>query len=517
MNKKFIFVLVVFIFFFSFKLAQASVIINEIMYNPAGTDTNREWVELYNNGSDVADIISGKSDSTWRFDDGSSSLHYINDDLNISAGGYAILADNKDAFLSEYPNFSGLVADTSMSLNNSGTIKIWNGSKDTGSAVDSVSYDSTGGGDNDGNSLQLINGSWVAGTPTPGKENTDIAIANSSDTDNTGNTSNSDNSSSSDTDSNTSSNVINNIASSSSSSNNKIKTTKIVSAIKAKILTKSVVFAGVPMQITQQISGYSNETILCGKYFWNFGDGDSKTVTDSTKFFHTYLYPGEYNLSLEYYLNSYSQIPDATSNLSIKVVPIELSISKVGDAKDFFIQLTNGSDYDMDISGLILSANNKIFVFPKNSIILSKNKMTVSGKITGFILEDENNLKLEMPSGEVLFDYNSPIQNNVQDKTVIKNISTDKNNVLTEKVSVSQDADSSAIRNKVSDKMQNLDENLPATALLGEVPAENNSGNNFSTVIFVIFLFSAGMAVYSIRRNRNVFKPEGDDFEILDE
>jgi len=513
MSKKIILGLVFFIFLFSFKLARANVIINEIMYNPAGTDTNREWVELYNNGSDTVDITSGKSDSAWRFDDGSSSLHYINDDLNIPAGGYAVLADNKDTFLSDYPSFSGLVADTSMSLNNNGTIKIWNGSKDAGSVIDSVSYNSTSGADNDGNSLQLVNGSWSPGTPTPGKENTDVSISDSSDADNTND------SSASNSDS---SNIDNTTSNSSTTSSSKTKTVKINSTIKAKILAQDIAFAGLPVQITSQILGYSNETMLYGKYFWNFGDGDSKMTIDSLKFSHTYLYPGEYNLSLEYYSNPASQFSDAVSSLSIKVVPIVLSISKVGDVKDFFIQLTNDSDYDIDISGLVLYANGKVFVFPKNSVILSKNQTTVAGKITGFTLADANDLKLKMPSGEVIFDYNAPVQNKIifQSSTgiVADKPREDAPTTLPDNVNKNENKSSDSIEGNVSDKMENADTDLPATALLGGMPSSNDSGGNFSTVVFVVLLFGAGTAIYFIRRKRNVFKPEnGDDFEILDE
>ena len=66
-------------FFVLAHTAYANLEITEIMYNPKGDDANREWIELYNNGDESVTIISGKTDSAWRFDDGSSSLHYIND------------------------------------------------------------------------------------------------------------------------------------------------------------------------------------------------------------------------------------------------------------------------------------------------------------------------------------------------------------------------------------------------------------------------------------------------------
>ncbi len=40
---------------------RAEVIISEIMYDPQNTDTNREWVELFNNGSTAVSL------SGWQF------------------------------------------------------------------------------------------------------------------------------------------------------------------------------------------------------------------------------------------------------------------------------------------------------------------------------------------------------------------------------------------------------------------------------------------------------------------
>ena len=39
---------------------RAEVILSEIMYDPQNTDTNREWIELFNNGSSAVSL-SGKT------------------------------------------------------------------------------------------------------------------------------------------------------------------------------------------------------------------------------------------------------------------------------------------------------------------------------------------------------------------------------------------------------------------------------------------------------------------------
>ena len=108
--------------------------------------------------------------------------------------------------------------------------------------------------------------------------------------------------------------------------------------IKTKILAKTLVFVGIPIEFSANTTGYSNELLNYGKYFWNFGDGDSKETkaNDTAKFFHTFFYEGEYTVALEYYQNYYSENPDASSEMTIKVVPVNISISNVGDEKDFF-------------------------------------------------------------------------------------------------------------------------------------------------------------------------------------
>jgi hypothetical protein len=42
----------IFLIFLIPAFAEASITINEIMYDVEGSDTDREWIELKNNGSD---------------------------------------------------------------------------------------------------------------------------------------------------------------------------------------------------------------------------------------------------------------------------------------------------------------------------------------------------------------------------------------------------------------------------------------------------------------------------------
>jgi hypothetical protein len=162
----------------------------------------------------------------------------------------------------------------------------------------------------------------------------------------------------------------------------------------------------------------------------------------------------------------------------------------VGDTKDFFIELTNNANSDMDISNWVINANGKIFILPKNSVILSKKQMTISGKITGFTIGDQNNLKLYSGTGELVYDYNVGIT--TAKVTDVGRLESRRPTSVTP---------------------------ISASALDFQVPEQNTDSPSSSPIIPIasfIFIGASAGAVYFIRRKKVVSK-DGDDFEILDE
>jgi len=505
MSKKFIFVLAVVVFFFGFKFASAeSLIINEIMYDLSGSDTtdskSREWVEIYNSGPEIT-IDASK----WRFYDGSNN-RTINgeEDFTVPADAYIVLAGDKTTFLSDHSGFSGIVYDTGMtSLNNTGkTLEILD---QDGNPVDSVDYSSSDGANGDGNSLQLINGEWKASSPTPGVSNQDSGDEGSGDEEE-----NTDEENTTDEDS-----------SSDSESATETKATA-TPTLKTKILAKTLAFAGQPAEFSLDVK-YGSLTYTTGKYFWNFGDGDSREVINQPgRIFHTYFYPGEYAVSSEYYKSYLSQVPDVVSKITIKVVPLTVSISKVGDAKDFFIELTNNSSYEIDISRWAINANGKVFVFPKNTAILSKKQTTVSGRITGFVSGDERNLKLISSAGDVVFDYNPPIVQTeiikeapapVSAPVKIPTVETQNNNVVEVETPEVEIPDQTQIL-----PTQIPADILPAAVVQSDIDVKESSNKYLFLGGLAGFLIITGGFVYFLRRNRVPANlKEGSDFKILDE
>ena len=200
------------------------------------------------------------------------------------------------------------------------------------------------------------------------------------------------------------------------------------------------------------------------------------------------------------------------------MIPATVFISKVGDAKDFFIELSNNSDYDVDISKWSIVSNSKNFILPKNTVVGSKSKIILSPKITNFTIADTNSLKLLKSTGEIAFDYNIlPVNNS--------NIALASNkavpNISLEKDKVTKDENVNSTNNNLNSKLENNVEikgsDLGSAPVLSEISKNNNSNKDYFFFWgFVVLLFVSGGATYYIR-GRNRVSKVGDDFKIIDE
>ncbi|MFA6308095.1 MAG: lamin tail domain-containing protein [Patescibacteria group bacterium] len=108
--------ILVFIFLFCLK-AQASesdLVVSEIMYDAAGSDSGHEWIELYNSGLENVTVSS-----TWRFFDSSNhKINFYQGTSTIASQEFFVLVDNGEQFLLDYPDFIGNIFDTVINLSN---------------------------------------------------------------------------------------------------------------------------------------------------------------------------------------------------------------------------------------------------------------------------------------------------------------------------------------------------------------------------------------------------------------
>jgi hypothetical protein len=158
-------------------LTTASLTITEIMYNPGfGSDSDFEWVELYNNNT-IPINLSSFTLNNKQFDD-----------TIISPQSYLIIAreliDGRDGDNDSFETFYGnndsiwnttdgdyMVVDGSMSLSNTeATITLTNGTYSH-----NITYKDDIGGDGNNYSIVLFNGTWLESEEvfgSPGKSNT---------------------------------------------------------------------------------------------------------------------------------------------------------------------------------------------------------------------------------------------------------------------------------------------------------------------------------------------------------
>lgn len=378
MNKKhFASFLVIIVFFVFAQEISAGLEITEVMYDPEGSDVNREWVKIYNNGNEEIKIISGKSDSSWRIGDGESgeTLHYISEDLNIKAGEYAVISKNKETFLSEYPSFSGGVASSSISLVNTfGVVKILDGANPR-NVMALKEYSAENVPNIEENNQENIEGEDDSSGSTSAK----------------------------------------------STSSTKKKYPKILE-IKTQIILPKVIVAGIPFEVKSLTTTNRDQIFSIGKFVWNFGDGVSKESKNAETFKYIYDYPGEYLMTLSFFDKYFSLKPDpeATDRIIIKVIAPEIFITSVGDNNDPFVEIENKSKSEIDMSDWNLKGINNSFIFPRGMIILPNKKIKLSPKVTLFNGGDLKYISLFNQTGDTISVY--PQKKNSFNKPVTSNL-----------------------------------------------------------------------------------------------
>jgi hypothetical protein len=144
--KKLIFIFLFLSFQFVFALT-----ITEIMYNPEGGDSGREWIEVFNNSSETINILSGKNG--WRINDGKN--HLFEENLTVYPQEVFVILQDKSLFLKDHPNFQGKMIQANFSLKNEyGKIQIFDEQKRLRAEI---SYQSSCGGDGNGYSIFFEN------------------------------------------------------------------------------------------------------------------------------------------------------------------------------------------------------------------------------------------------------------------------------------------------------------------------------------------------------------------------
>ena len=344
--------------------------INEIMYDLPGTDTGREWVEIYNDTTENIDF------SKWKLLENAvnHSVKIILGSAIIPPGGYAVIADNDVKFLADNPNFSGTLFDSAFSLTNTvgETLALINPS---GNKIDEITYSDSLGAKGDGNSLQLNDGFLIAAAPTPGFKNETEPI-------NTADTS-------------TSNSTTTTTSISSHSSPKPIISVKEKVDFELSIGRDRVVSIKTPLVFEPLVNFDLNYKSI--KFLWNFGDGKQEK---GKKVEHYFKHPGKYNVVLNASFNNQHAVARST----VLVVRPQITSTSTIDG----LEIENLSTQEINIGMWKVKTEDKRinFSFPQDTIIAAKSKITFDKEL--FIKDYENvdfsQLKLDIhfPNGDLV-------------------------------------------------------------------------------------------------------------------
>ncbi|KKU50505.1 MAG: hypothetical protein UX71_C0001G0160 [Parcubacteria group bacterium GW2011_GWA1_47_10] len=468
MFPKSILILVLVFFFSGFNLARAELVINEFVSDP---ESGSEWIELRNPSSSEINL-DGWNWTELASPGGESEHESSPRNLTgiIPASGFFVIS---------ITNVNGV-------LNNGGdSIGLYDGT----TPKDRVTFGAVSGYQVDlekpakGKSGALISGSWQTNQePTKGTANPSFGSS-----DNDDNNDNADDNNNNNDDNDEPSSV----------------STATPAKIKTEVSVRNIAYVGIPLAFQGKVT-QGGEQVHGGKYFWNFGDGDFREVKviNVDKFTHTYFYPGEYTVIFEHYPNYFTEEPDASENLNIKVIEPQVAISRVGDADDFFVELSNNTDYDVDMSGWFLLGNIKSFTIPKNTFLTKNKKIVIPGRTSGLMLSDLPALKLATPSREIVFEYFPNVPTSTPQKPV-----SSKNAKNLEAEPPSEDNISN---------LENLGANVANAGVLGEENTRTSPPSFTWPIIFLGFVGVSAYAVYAIR-HKKLAPGAGNDFELLDE
>lgn len=344
--------------------ALASVWITEIHYNPEGSDSGYEWIEVWNSSNDSVDLTAYKL----RENDVNHGIKQVRGDEELDPGEYAVIADNSNNFMAAFPNYSGLVFDSAFSLNNSG--ELLEIIDPVGSTVFEVTYSSDTGGNGNGYNIGLIEDVWHEVEVSPGEVNQKVTVYEIDNTD--------------DQEEETP------VESTVTVPENQSPATYVEiknpdyseKLIKVDAGGDRTVMAGVAYWFEGTVYGLQGGVLDNPTVRWVWGDG---SVGTGPKEMHTYRYPGVYTLTMSGRTGKYS----ARDRVTVTVIPPALSLSQELYGGEYIMVLKNSSVYTIELSTYQIRSGDDIFIFPEDSFINADQTMYLDPEVTGIVSEGE--------------------------------------------------------------------------------------------------------------------------------
>lgn len=349
------------------------------MYDVAGTDTGREWIEVYNTGTSPIDF------SVWKLFEANTS-HKITamSSSFIPAGGYAIMTSTPEKFQIDFPHFSGLIFDSVFSLSNEGeTIALRN---EAGEETDTLTYDPLWGGLGDGNSLQkTATKMWISAPPTPASNTTMSASAPPLEDTVVGTTS-----------SNTGGVVEQTDTYSTHSRQEVVRTLPDTISFEVTAGRPRIGFVGTPLsfEAKKKESMYIPDHNSIS-YLWSMGDG---SIISGQHITHTYQFSGDYTVIL----NSEIAGVYAVSKVKVRIIDPRIHIAFAGKK---YIEISNTDTYEVNIGGWIIETKKKRFIAAQDTIVSPRTSIKIPSNISQLNPLEEY-VRITNPLGTIISSIN---------------------------------------------------------------------------------------------------------------
>ncbi|HEY4522670.1 MAG TPA: PKD domain-containing protein, partial [Candidatus Paceibacterota bacterium] len=365
--------------FFVPQWAVAQVVISEIMYDlETGSDSGREWIEVFNASSSVTFI-------EWKlFENGSNhTIAAHTGGEMLASGAYAVIADNPVKFLEDWPSYSGLLFDSAFSLSNTGETLVM---RCCGSELvdkDSVTYASETGAAGDGKSLHRTSvsaSSLIPTTPTPGTGTLTTEV--SDDTEEETN----------DTEDEEIEDTTEEVATSTPNTSTPAPYQSSYVAPPMPVLFADggddrTVIVGADTDFWGRAYDRRQEFVEKVRFSWNFGDG---TVAEGQHVLHRFEFPGRYAVVLSIALDRAA----VSDRMVVTAEPARLAFSVFPDSS---IVLENRADKDLNLSRWSIKSFGKTFILPEDTILLAGASLRVAQQTHGLTVGP--NAELLYPNG----------------------------------------------------------------------------------------------------------------------
>jgi len=485
------------IFLLSFQIVSAQVVITEIMYDVEGSDGGREWVEIYNDGSEDINL------SSWSFYEAETNHKLKNENSTvINAGSYAIIADDAAQFQSEWSSVSVLILDSSFSLRSKNGIGEYIAIRDADkNDIDALTYTPQEAADGNGASLQKTNTGWIAETPTPGSSNLEAQPPSDDGEDDT------------EKDEQEQESPLPPVEIDGDSwpvepqMFARVKSAPRIAMVGADVLLKG------------EVLGLKKEPLEGARCLWTFGDGGSK---EGDSVLYHYNYPGKYVVILNASSGEYS----ASDRVYIEAIPADISIYSVGTGVDSFIGVQNNTKYELDLSWWRLYAGDKFFTIPKDTIILPKSKTIFPPQHTEFDIKTGDNVELLYPNGTIASSYtwmsNVQVAQPLQDTEPKATISETKDRSLfnVEVGPLSMPDTQKELEMVEKSDIKIIGENQSANIFTGASGNENGIYKWIFSVVGLSVISIAGVFLTKKESEINPLKSintEADEYKIIEE